>query len=447
MIRWIAIVVLSIGLIGVGIWGYQENQEKNAVLIQAENNYQRSFHDLSYYMDLLHDKIGTTLAMNTKEQLSPQLIEIWRLTSQAQGDVGQLPLTLLPFNKTEEFLSNIGKFSYRTAVRDLENEPLSDEEVNTLKELYKKSGEIEKELRNVQNMVLKNNLRWMDVQLALASDDEPADNTIIDGFKTVEKTVGGYEEGDFGPTFTGMSKENHDYRNLQGDEISEDKARKQARKFFELDDQTEISLTKSGDGATVPFYSGSYQTNEKSGYVDISVKGGYPLSLMVNREVKEPTISLYEGMEKATKYLKGLDINNMVLFQSSQYDNVGVYSFLYKQDDIRVYPDSIQIKVALDNGEILGLSTREYLKNHQERNFEKPALTKEEARDKVNPNVKIQEESIAVIEDKLGEEVLAYEFLGTLGDDTYRIFINANTGVEVQVEKLKIGEDRFNNEM
>ena len=38
-------------------------------------------------------------------------------------------------------------------------------------------------------MAMKNNLRWMDVELALATGKEHADNTIIDGFKTVEKQL------------------------------------------------------------------------------------------------------------------------------------------------------------------------------------------------------------------------------------------------------------------
>src|SRR5690606_11680753 len=98
-------------------------------------------------------------AMNSRKQLSPSLAEVWRITSEARGDVGQLPLALLPFNKTEEFLSNIGDFSYRVAVRDLDKEPLSDEEVKTLKKLYKNSGEIKQELRKVQSVALENNLR------------------------------------------------------------------------------------------------------------------------------------------------------------------------------------------------------------------------------------------------------------------------------------------------
>src|SRR5699024_7789717 len=135
-----------------------------------------------YHVDMLHDKIGTTLAMNSKESLSPQLVEIWRLASEALSNVGQLPLTLVPFDKTEEYLSNIGEFTYQTAVRDLSKKPLSDKEIKRLKTLYEQSAEIKDEMRHVQHDVLDNNLRWMDVQLALATQDEQSDTTIVDGF-------------------------------------------------------------------------------------------------------------------------------------------------------------------------------------------------------------------------------------------------------------------------
>src|SRR5690625_2110785 len=195
MIRSIIIAILSLGLIGVGYWGYKEHEEKNALLIHAENNYQRSFHELTYHMDLLHDKIGTSLAMNSTQRLSPQFVDIWRITSEALNNVGQLPLSLLPFNKTEEFLSQIGDFTYRTAIRDLDDDPLTEDELKTLEQLYEQAEHIKNELRQVQHTVLKDNLRWMDVELALATEDEQVDNTIIDGFKTVEKKVEEFSEG------------------------------------------------------------------------------------------------------------------------------------------------------------------------------------------------------------------------------------------------------------
>jgi len=439
MIRWLLIAVLAIGVTGTAVWGYQEHQEKNAILIQAENSYQRAFHDLTYQMNLLHDKIGTTLAMNSQKQLSPQLAEIWRLTSEAHNDVGQLPLSLMPFNKTEGFLADIGDFSYRTAIRDLNKEPLNDDEVKLLESLYEKSGKIQKQLRKVQYMVLNDNLRWMDVQLALASTDK-TDNKIIDGFKTVEENVKGYTEGDLGPTFTGASKDNHEYRNLSGRDVSEQKAQERAKNIFEIPKDAKVTITKSGKGAEIPTYSLSYRGDGKNGYMDLSVKGGHPINVLVERKLEDASISLYQGLEKAKSFLKKHNYDNMQAYQSSQYENVGVFGFLYAQDGVRIYPDSLQVKVALDNGDILGLSARDFLKNHQKRDIPEPGLSEEEAREKVNPNVKIQENHLAVIENDVNEEVLCYEFLGTLGGSTYRIFINAEDGKEEKVEKLQKAE-------
>ncbi len=60
--------ILLVALIGTGFWGYLEHQEKNSVLIKAENQYQRAFHDLSFHVDKLHTEIGNTLAVNSTSQ-------------------------------------------------------------------------------------------------------------------------------------------------------------------------------------------------------------------------------------------------------------------------------------------------------------------------------------------------------------------------------------------
>lgn len=444
MIRWISIGILSIAVFATGAWGYQEHQEKNEILVQAENSYQRAFHDLSYQMDLLHDKIGTTLAMNSKERISPQLIEIWRLTSEAQADVGQLPLVLMPFNKTEEFLSDIGDFSYQASIRNLAEDPLSDEEINTFNELYQTAGDIKNELRKVQHVVLEENLRWMDVQLALASEDEPLDNTIIDGFETVEETLGGYSESDLSASLTGISNETHDFKFVNGDNISESKAEDRIRELFKLEDRLDITIAETGDGATIPMYSASFQNNKEHGYIDITKKGGHPLSFMLNRDIKEQKLSLNDAQLAAEKFLEENGFKNMEMFQSSQYDHVGVFQFLYQQDQVRIYPDKIQMKVALDNGEILGFIGTDYYRNHQEREIKEPTLSIDNAKEKVNASVSIQDQHLAIVDDNLSREVLAYAFLGTKEDETFRIFINALSGEEIHVEKLKTAETKWN---
>ena len=442
MIRGILIGVLAVGVAGTAYWGYQEHQEKNAILLNAENNYQRAFHNLSYRMDILHDKIGTTLAMNSKTTLSPSLIEVWRLTSQAHGDVGQLPLTLLPFNKTEEFLANIGNFSYRTAVRDLEKKPLSDKEYDTLKVLYKQSGDIQNELRNVQHMVLKNNLRWMDVELALASGKESTDNTIIDGFKTVEKTVSSYEESDFGPTFVNMQKKDENFKKIQGKTISRQEAIQIAKKYMKFDSNAQVKVTENGKGSDYGFYSVSIKNKQtrQEASMDITKKAGHPIWFINNRDVKKQVLSLNEADNKAAEFLKENGFKDLEVFESTQYDNIGVFNFVTNINGVRIYPEAVKVKVALDNGDIIGVSAGEYLKSFQTRTIEKPAITMEQARTKVNPNLKVMEDRQAIIVNDLNEDVLCYEFLGTIGEDTYRIFINAKNGFEEQVDKLKNAE-------
>ncbi|WP_042457886.1 germination protein YpeB [Neobacillus dielmonensis] len=445
MIRGILIGILALGIAGTAYWGYQEHQEKNAVLLNAENNYQRAFHNLTYRVDLLHDKIGTTLAMNSKNSLSPSLIEVWRLTSQAHSDVGQLPLSLLPFNKTEEFLANIGNFSYKTAVRDLEKDPLSEKEYETLKTLYKQSGDIQNELRKVQSMVLKNNLRWMDVEMALASGKEQTDNTIIDGFKTVEKTVTGYDESDQGVTFSNMQIKDENYNNIIGKTISRNEAIRIAKKYMKFDGNATVKVTKNGKGSDFGFYSVAVQ-NKKTGQeanMDITKKAGRPIWFINNREVKKQAISLNDASNRAKAFLSDNGYKNMEQFESSQYENMGVFNFVTNSNGVRVYPESIKVQVALDNGDIIGVSAEEYLKSFKKRNIEKPAISVDEAKTKINPNLKVMEDRQAIIVNDLNEEVLCYEFLGTIGNDTYRIFINAKDGNEEEVEKLKNPEETY----
>lgn len=442
MLRGIAIAVLIIGIAGTAYWGYQEHREKAAVLINAENNYQRAFHDLTYQLDLLNDKIGTSLAMNSRSALSPQLAEVWKITSQAHNDVGQLPLTLLPFNKTEEFLANIGNFSYKTAIRDLDKEPLTDKEYETLKTLYKQSGEIQQDLREVQHMVLENNLRWMDVELALATEKGQGDNTIIDGFKTVEKTVEGYSETDFGPARINLQKKDENFKKLPGEKISKEKAVQITRKYAPVGSGGKVKVTENGKGSDYGFYSISIQNprTKLEASMDITKKGGYPIWFLLDRDVKKQKLSLNDASNKGINFLKDHNFKDLDLFESAQYDNIGVFTFVGTQDGVRIYPDAINMKVALDNGEVIGFSAEDYLKSHKAREIPQAKITMEEAKKKVNPNLKVMDQTKAIILNDLNEEVLCYEFTGVLGKDTFRIYINAEDGTEEKVEKLHNAE-------
>ena len=443
MKKEIIIGVLAVGLAGTAIYGYQEHQKNEALLTAAENTYQRSFHDLSYQMDVLNDKIGTTLAMNSRKSLSPALSDVWRMAYEAQHLVGMLPLSTVELTKTEEFLSDIGKFSHLSAVRDLEKEPLTKKEYERLKQLYAQSGEIQQELRSIQAKVMSDDLRWADLETALADGNEPKDNTIIDGLSTVEKKVTGYSEASqLNPTHVSHKETDQRYRTIQGKTISKQQAIEIARKYAGFGMKAAATVQENGTGSDFPFYSVTV-TDPKSDskfVIDITKVAGYPIIFMNNRPIGKAELSLNDAAGKAEEFLKENKYSSMELYESSQYDSTGVFNFVYVENGVRVYTDSIKIKVALDNGSIIGFSAADYVKTNKTRNLGEPSITKEEAKKKINPKVNIMEDRLAVIMDQNGKEILCYEFMGVLDDETYRIFINAANGDEELVEKLADNE-------
>ncbi|WP_026694801.1 germination protein YpeB [Peribacillus kribbensis] len=442
MIKNIVIAVLAVVVAATGYWGYQQRQAKNSVQIHAENNYQQAFHDLTYQVDLLHDKIGTSLAMNSKKSLSPALADVWRISSQANMDIGHLPLSVLPFNKTEEFLSNVGNFSYKASVRDLEKEPLNGKEYKTLQSLYQQANTIQNELRKVQYQVLKKNLRWIDAEKAMASREEKSDNTIVDGFRAVEeKSVGYSEKSDFDAAYTTMNKKDQNFNHLKGREITKKEAAAIAKKYSGVN-KAKSRVTSNKKGSDFEFYSVNLDLPGTKGEVnmDITKKGGYPIWLINTRKIKGSKISLNQAANSAAQFLKSNKFSSLDLYESAQYDNIGIFNFVTNDKGVRIYPDSIRVKVALDNGRIVGFSADDYLQGNKNRKLEKPVVSAQEARKKVNPKLQVMEQRLAYITGNEGSEVLCHEFLGTIGEDTYRIFINAKTGDEEKVEKLQNAE-------
>lgn len=437
MYRWIAIALLAAGISLSCFWATSAQKDKKQVSLQAENHYQRAFHELTYNMDLLHEKVGTTLAMNSKERLSPQMLDIWRITSDAQGNLGQLPLALLPFNKTEAFLSRIGDFTYKTAARDLDKSPLTDKETKTLNGLYEQSKDLNVDLRKLQHKVLTENLSWLDAENSLASRNEKMDNTIMDGFQTVEKKVTGYDEANAGTSLVNNAAKEHSYIHIEGKKISEKEALNKAKRIVGDTDSKAYEIQKSGKGADVAAFNIVYQKGNRHANIDLTEKGGHPINILLDRPVPVKKISLHDGKIKAEKYLKDMDFRNMEAVTTAEYENTGVYTFLYKENDVRIYSDTVQVKIALDNGEVLGLSARNYFMNHHDRKIKKPDISLEDAKDKVNPNMEIHSDYLAIMDNEFGKEVLCYEFLGTHQGITYRIFINASDGREEKVERLE----------
>ncbi|WP_068775374.1 germination protein YpeB [Paenibacillus sp. FJAT-26967] len=433
----------TLALVGTAVWGYNQQQQKNEVMVRGENQYQRAFHDLSFHVEKLHTELGNTLALNSTSSDSYRkgLVNVWRLTSEAQSEVNQLPLALLPFNKTEEFLSKVAKFSYQTSVRDLTQKPLTDGEVKTLSTLYQHSKDITKDLRGVQDKVIANNLRWMDVQTALGHNTEPNDNTIIDGFKTVDKKVGEYNDLKEGP-FTMSTQAKYSAKMLDGNDISEQEVRQKAAAFLGVNNPAVFQVVKNGNGGseyesytcTLP---GGKNGTDLS--MDFTKKGGQLIYYLNPRDVKSAKLNVEQSRAAAEQFLERHGYKNMTAVSFDRHQNICNMTFARQDQDTVVYPEKLVVNVALDDGQIIGLQGTDYVFANRKHPLlgQEPKISVEEARKHLSPKLKVTRQTKALIMNDMNEEVLCHEFIGTMNGQIYRIYVNGDNGVEEKVETIR----------
>jgi spore germination protein len=443
MYRRLAAIFLPVALIALvvtAIWGYKENQDKNSILIKTENQYQRAFHDLNAQMVHMDGELGKTLALNSRKQMSNSMTNVWRIAYAAQSDIGQLPMTLMPFDKAQEFMAQIGKFSYDVGVRDLEKEPLSEKEWKTLQTLHQRSEKIRNDLEGLQAKVIDKNLRWMDVEQALASEKENLDNTIIDGFKKVNQTVEQYPEVDWGPTINNLQvQQRTKWNNLKGEKVSKQQVAQQMQQVLGLPSTKGLTVTKNkkGDYAT---YGVHYQQKKKEINADVTETAGKLVWLMIDRPFGKAKLDYDQAVQKAQAFLAQLGYKNMSVISYDDTAETVSLNFVHQEKGIKIYPEAATVKVAMDNGEIIGLQADEYIFNQVELKDTKPTLTVEQARKQINPHLKVEKDNLAYIYNEAGKLVLCYEFLGTLDKEQYRLFINADTGNEEFIERVeKVG--------
>jgi spore germination protein len=430
--------IVAILLVGASLWGYQEHQEKNRILVKAENQYQRAFHDLAFHMDQLHEELGNTLAVSSTSNFHRKgLINMWRLTSQAQSEVNQLPLTLMPFHETESLLANIASFSYKTAMRDLKKQPLTDSEMKALNTLYKKSKEITKDLRKVQSAVINDHLQWMDVETLLASGKENFDNDIIDGFQLMNKRVTEYGDIDWGPTVSSMDRRMA-LKSVSGPSITPEAAVKKAAKFLGVTDTSKMQVVENGADTEFSTYTVSMPMPDKTlMQVEYTKQGGQLVYFLSVKAVQKKNIDIDKAVVAAETFLNSHGYKGMKATSYDEYNRVASIMFARVVDGVTIYPDKLMVNVALDNGEITGLSASEMLSTGVTESITEPKMTLAEARKLLNSNFKEQGASLAVIRNDMEESVLCYEFIGGINGSDYRIYFNADTGFEEKIERIR----------
>ncbi len=106
-------------------------------------------------------------------------------------------------------------------------------------------------------------------------------------------------------------------------------------------------------------------------------------------------------------------------------------------NEVVVYPDQIKLKIAMDDGSIIGIESEKYLISHiDNRQIPEVKVREEEARRKIGKRMQVNTVKLAIIPTETDREVLCYEYSGTCKEDSFIYYINAETGEPQKLLKI-----------
>ena len=157
------------------------------------------------------------------------------------------------------------------------------------------------------------------------------------------------------------------------------------------------------------------------------------LWMLDSRPIEVENIAVEDAVRLGMEFLNANGFSGMKESYYEKSDGSVTVNYAYVGQNITMYSDLIKIKVALDNGSIIGFESRGYLMNHTERSLAPIRLSETDARAKISKHLTIDSVSLALIPLESRREVLCYECRGNFDGQNYLIYINAETGKEEKI--------------
>ena len=424
------IVVLFSIIVILAILIYKKQTEYRQA---SENSYNMAFYEVVDYVQNVEVFLAKSLITNSPESSAESLTNVWREANLAQAYLAQLPIRSNELENTNKFLNQVSEYSYSLYRKNLNDEELSDEDLKNLKDLHEYSVELENTLNQLSADINGGRISWGELTdkgtIAFA---QQVSNISQDSFSNLEQNFHEYSgliyDGAFSEHITRAEKVG-----LTGENIDEQAAQEKAKELFDSNNIKEVTSYGKSEGDITSFDFGITFNDNSTATVSISEKGGHVIYMNRNRDVSAEILSQEEADKKAKEYLEQHGFKNMKETYYLKESGIVTINYAYVQDDVIMYPDLIKVKVALDDGEILGIETSGYLNSHTKRDIKEPKVTVEEAKKSLNKDLTIESEELAIIPTEWKTEVLCWEFEGDVEGLDFIVYVNAETGEEEDI--------------
>ena len=408
--------------------------------LALEYNYLKAIEDLSTSAENINTSLQKGLYSGTSNMMANISNDLLLDSAAAKASLSQLSASEQSLEGANKFLSQVGNYAVSLCEKLERGEKITDEEYNTLEKLCSYSEELKNKLWEIEQSVRGNGEELSYKTVSKLSDISEDDIKSDDGsavqaglnLGSIDKNSESYPTLIYDGPFSDHILEKQPEMIKNQNEVTKARAKKRAGEVSVVQEDT-LKLVNSEDGK-MPSYVFESNVNGEKTTVAVTKNGGYCSYMIRNRDVKDSNIANEEAVNYAKSYLDELGIYNV---QSTYYETIGnvcTINFAYKENDVIYYTDLIKVKVAMDNGEILGFDARGFLTNHKTRQLSNAKVTEDQARKTISPRLTVEQVQKALIPSNGEVETLCYELkCKTKDNKEVLVYVNCETGEEEQI--------------
>ena len=428
-------LVMVASVICLGIFGVYQYNQKTFYYRYLNGQYDRAFYQLVDNMESMQVGLSKLQVAEEEDMDILTLTDIHRRAFTAIEALGQLPVPSATVENTSKLLNQIGDYSYSLERKRARGIEFSSEDRKNLTKLQGMTGDISTELHKLYGELVSGTVKYSDLKSRAGTRlDYISDKLVGRKFGAIEKNMSDMPTLIYdGPFSSALEKTRP--KGVTGSVTDLAGAKKKAVDFLGIKNADSVSQY-SYVGGPIQGLGLEVKKGDSDYFLNVSKIGGHVIWMIDNRNVNNINISVKQAAGYADNFLKGNGYEGMVPTYSMKYDDTAVINYAYSKDGIIYYPDLIKVKVALDDGSVVGFDAMNYYMSHTQRTIGKPKLTQGQAEERVSLNLNIERVRPAVIPLSGGKEVLTYEFMGNYGGNTYYVYINAQTGNEDQVLQI-----------
>ncbi|MEW6547733.1 MAG: PepSY1/2 domain-containing protein [Bacillota bacterium] len=466
ILRWSLIALLAVA-VGLGIpWVAKQHLALTRAQAALRASRQMAYSGFLTQVENLEVLLAKALASSARDR---QIMLLSRIAAEADGaglNLAQLPSAGHDLGVAQKFLKQVSGYCQILAQQLVRGQPLSPDQRNILADLHNLAGQVAQAMHSAGRPTTSSpGAAHAQAAEQGTTEGAPSPEVIRSWLQAAARQLESFP----GLVYDGPFSEHLEQLKptpLPGAPVNATQAATLARAFLGLGPEVRLAGVSAVTGP-VPAYSVRFRpagTNREI-VVDVSQAGGHILWMLDQRTVGTPTIDRARALHVATDFLRTRGFPPAVVTGWLREGDQLTFSFapLLRPDGslpdwpadtgapapagtIVMYRQTIKVRVGLDTGRISGLDAVAYWQQSGVRKLPQPRFAPDEAAALVNPGMKVQRVSLALIPIGADREVLTYEVQASMGGqdgapgDVFLIYYNVESGREEAIFQLQENE-------